>query len=181
MSVEYPQALLHQTNNNTDASMQMVGDIYKEHYGWLYGWMRKKLGSSDRAEDLSHDTFIKLMMSRQAETLREPRAFLIKIAHDLLVNLWRRQDLERAYLDAIACMPEASYPSPEDRVIAIEVLRELDAMLDRLPAKARTAFLLSHLDHLTYAEIAIQIGVSERMVKKYMAQAMLNCLMISAA
>lgn len=162
-------------------SMQKVGEIYVAHYSWLHSWMRRKLGSTERAEDLSHDTFVRLMDSRQAESIKEPRAFLLKLAHDIIVNFWRRQDLERAYLDAIAALPEALAPSPEDRLLAVEVLRELDAMLNNLPDKVRRAFLMSHLDHLTYAEIGVRLGVSERMVKKYMAQAMLNCLLMTSA
>ncbi|MNJ69247.1 putative RNA polymerase sigma factor FecI [compost metagenome] len=51
-------------------------------------------------------------------------------------------------------------------------------MLDRLPHKARRAFLMSQLQGMTYAAIAAELEVSERMVKKYMAQAMLHCLML---
>jgi RNA polymerase sigma-70 factor (ECF subfamily) len=43
--------------------------------------------------------------------------------------------------------------------------------------RARQAFLLAQLDGLTYAQIAGQLDVSERMVKKYMAQAMLQCML----
>ena len=51
-------------------------------------------------------------------------------------------------------------------------------MLRTLPAKARTAFLLAQVHGLTYREIAGQIAVSERTVKKYMAQAMYQCLLL---
>lgn len=50
-------------------------------------------------------------------------------------------------------------------------------MLDTLSPRARQAFLLAQLDGLTYAQIAGQLDVSERMVKKYMAQAMLQCML----
>jgi len=40
---------------------------------------------------------------------------------------------------------------------------------------------MAQLDGLTYGAIAEHIGVSERMVKKYMAQAMLHCLLHGAA
>ena len=53
---------------------------------------------------------------------------------------------------------------------------EVDKLLRELPVKVRQAFLLSRLDGCTYARIAEQLGVSERMVKKYMAQAMYHCL-----
>ena len=51
--------------------------------------------------------------------------------------------------------------------------------LASLPAKVREALLLNRLDGLTYAQIAVKLGVSERMVKKYMAQAMLHCLTLA--
>jgi RNA polymerase sigma-70 factor (ECF subfamily) len=35
---------------------------------------------------------------------------------------------------------------------------------------------MSQLDGLTYIEIGQRLGVSDRMVKKYMARAMLHCL-----
>jgi RNA polymerase sigma-70 factor (ECF subfamily) len=44
-----------------------------------------------------------------------------------------------------------------------------------LSPRARQAFLLAQLDGMAYADIAVELGVSERMVKKYMAQAMLQC------
>ena len=33
-----------------------VTQIYRDHHGWLSGWLRKKLGNSFDAADLAHDT-----------------------------------------------------------------------------------------------------------------------------
>jgi len=156
-----------------------IDAIYREHHGWLLGWFRRRLGGASCAADLAHDTFVRLMTSRDAQQLNEPRAFLRTLAHGVVVNHWRRQDIERAWLDALAVLPEPLAPSPEERFLAFETLCRIDAMLDRLNPKARTAFLLSQLDGLAYAEIAAQLKVSERMVKKYMAQAMLQCLLLT--
>ena len=51
-------------------------------------------------------------------------------------------------------------------------------MLDQLARPVRRAFVMSQLEGLTYREIAAVLDVSERMVKKFMAQAMLQCLRI---
>jgi len=110
------------------------------------------------------------------DSIREPRAYLHIIARGLLINHWRRRQIEQAYLEAIALQPEALAPSPESQALVVETLMQVDAMLARLPEKVRRAFLLSQLHGMTYAAIAIELGVSERMVKKYMAQAMLHCL-----
>lgn len=156
-----------------------IDAIYREHHGWLLGWFRRRLGGASCAADLAHDTFVRLMVSRDAQMLNEPRAFLRTLAHGVVVNHWRRQDIERAWLEAVAVLPEPLAPSPEERLLALETLCRIDAMLDRLNPKARTAFLLAQLDGLGYAEIAAQLKVSQRMVKKYMAQAMLQCLLLT--
>lgn len=157
-----------------------IEDLYSAHHGSLVQWLRKKLGCASNAADLAQDTFLRVMLKRDLEALREPQAYLRTIAHSLVVNYWRRQDLERAYLDALAVFPENVLPSEEEKAIVLEALQEIDRLLGRLSVKARTAFLLSHLDGMTYVEIAAELDVSDRMVKKYMAQAMLVCLELQA-
>ncbi len=156
---------------------QVVHRLYVDHQGWLNGWLRRQLGCSQRAADLAQDTFVRVLSKDQGlDSIREPRAYLHIIARGLLINHWRRRQIEQAYLEAIALQPEALAPSPESQALVVETLMQVDAMLARLPEKVRRAFLLSQLHGMTYAAIAIELGVSERMVKKYMAQAMLHCL-----
>ena len=93
-----------------------VHALYTEHHGWLFGWLRKKLGCPHNAADLSHDTFVRILTSRDAlGGMREPRAFLTTIAKRVLFNHYRRQDLERAYQETLAQMPEQVAPSEEER------------------------------------------------------------------
>jgi RNA polymerase sigma-70 factor (ECF subfamily) len=152
--------------------------VYSSHHGWLHAWLWRKLGSREDAADLAQDTFLRLLSSKPSERLLEPRAYLRTVASGLVVNHWRRLELERAYLDALAARPELVEPSPEQRALVLETLMRIDAMLDRLAPKVRQAFLMSQLDGLTYLQIARQLGVSDRMIKKYMAQAMLQCMLL---
>ena len=156
---------------------QLVHRLYVDHQGWLNGWLRRQLGCSQKAADLAQDTFVRVLTKDHGlEAIREPRAYLHTIARGLLINHWRRRQIEQAYLEAIALQPEAVAPSPEDQALVVETLMQVDAMLALLPGKVRRAFLLSQLHGMTYATIAVELGVSERMIKKYMAQAMLHCL-----
>ena len=154
-----------------------IRTLYLDHHGWLRERLQRRLGCLGQAADLAQDTFVRLLAREgELERLREPRAFLATVAQGLLANHWRRQALERAYLEALAARPQAVQPSPEAQALILETLTELDGLLDRLPGRVRQAFLLAQLEGLTYAVIAERLGVSERMVKKYMAQAMLHCL-----
>lgn len=157
-----------------DSSVQ---SLYVEHHGWLRQWLRRRLGCAHSAADLAQDTFMRVLLRPQVlPTLREPRAYLTTLAKGVVSEHWRRQGLERAYLEALATLPQPLAMSPEDRLCLLQTLHEIDAMLDGLPGKAREAFLLSQLDGLTYEQIGLRIGVHERTVKRYMAQAFERCL-----
>lgn len=158
---------------------QELGSLYRAHHGWLQGWLRRRLGHAGNpadAADLAQDTFTRLIGSRDLASVREPRAYLTTVAKSLMINWLQRRTLERAYLDALATLPEPQVPSPEHRAIILETLHDIDAMLDTLPARVKRAFLLSQLDGLKYEEIAERLGVSLASVKRYMQQAFLRCL-----
>jgi RNA polymerase sigma-19 factor, ECF subfamily len=164
-------------SGNKDA----VRALYVEHRSWLVSWLRGKLGCAHSAADLAQDTFIRILGRREAlAEVREPRAYLTTIARSLLIDNYRRAAIERAYLDALACLPEQAVPSPEERLLLLETLVRIDAVLDGLNPKARQAFLLSRLEGLPYAEIATQLGVSLSSVEKYMAQAVRHCYLMQS-
>ena len=132
-----------------------VASLYIEHSTWLQGWLRRRIGDTFTAADVAQDTFLSLLDRKTAtEEIREPRPFLATVANRLLAHRHRRQLLETAYFEAIACLPEEVAPSPETRLIAVQSLQEMDRVLDGLPPKVREAFLLAHLAELSYAEIA---------------------------
>lgn len=152
--------------------------LYQEHHVWLRAWINKKLGCKHGATDLAQDTFLSLLLKADLPVLHEPRAYLSRVAHGLLVDQLRRRDLERAYLEALAQFAPAEVGSPETRAMMLELLIRLDIMLDGLPAKVRTAFLLLQLEGLSYGEIAARLGVTTRTVGNYVAKAMLQCMLL---
>lgn len=150
--------------------------LYIDHHAWLLGWLRRRLHHGDSAADLAQDTFVHILgKPERLQELRQPRAWLSTVAHGLLVDRVRRQRLERAYLEAIAHLPEAEVPSPESQLILLETLARVDALLDGLRPKVRMAFLLSRLEGLSYKEIAVRLAVSLGSVEKYMASAIRHC------
>jgi RNA polymerase sigma-70 factor (ECF subfamily) len=110
--------------------------------------------------------------------LREPRAYLTTVAQRLLIDHYRRLSLEQAWLEALAQQPELLMQSPEERLIIMQALQRLDAMLDGLPDTVRSAFLMAHVDDLGYAEIAARLGISERTVKRHLVQAFEQCILL---
>lgn len=158
------------------AVQQQVHVLYSDHHGWLLSWLRKKLGCADNAADVAQDTFVRLLCHRKPVDLSEPRALLTHIAKALMIDHWRRQEVERAYLEAIAHLPEPMAPSPETRLLILEALLRIETMLRGMPAKTREIFLLSQLDGLTYPQIAGQQGTSLVTVKRHMRAGFVACM-----
>ncbi|MCY1210135.1 RNA polymerase sigma factor, sigma-70 family [compost metagenome] len=117
-----------------------VETFYAHHHGWLHGWLRRQLGNSCEAADLAHDVFVRLLCRPTVIEPREPRAYLSAIARGLLMDHWRRRELERAWLEVLARTPEELAPSPESRMLVLEALIKIDQMLDALKPRVRQAF-----------------------------------------
>jgi len=157
------------------SSAHPVESLYLDHHSWLTGWLRRRLGCPDSAADLAQDTFIRVLSARESAAIIEPRAFLTTLAKRVLFNHYRRQDLERAYLETLAQMPEMLAPSEEDKAIILQTLIELDQLLDGLPRLVKRAFLLAQVDGLTYPQIAAALGISVATVKRHLHKAALRC------
>lgn len=154
---------------------QQIHLLYSDHHGWLQGWLRGKLGNAFDAADLAHDTYLRIIRSGRVPPPGESRRYLTQVAKGLVIDLYRRRQVEAAYLEAIALLPEPLAPSPETRALALEALVEIDAILHGLPPKVREALLLCKLEGLGYRDIAQRLGVSVSSVEKYIAAGLLAC------
>lgn len=155
--------------------------FYIDHHPWLLGWLRRRVGNSSDAADLSHDTFLCLLGEGRRDAIREARPFLATIARRLIARRRHKAALEAAYLEALACLPAPTAPSPESVALAVETLQQLDQALEGLPQAARSAFIMAHIEELTYAQVAERLRISSSTVKKYLIRANAHCLFALAA
>jgi RNA polymerase sigma factor (sigma-70 family) len=158
--------------------------LYQNNFSWLQNWLRERLSCSHQAADLAQDTFVRLLsapdFNGKIEAIREPRSYLVTVAKRVMIDHFRRRTIEQSYLQALMQQPEQEVISAEQSMIVLETLYRIDAMLDGLGVKVKTAFLMSQLKGMTYREIAEEMGLSESSVKKYMAKATQHCLLFSS-
>ncbi|WP_314914956.1 sigma-70 family RNA polymerase sigma factor [Pseudomonas helleri] len=165
----------------SSAPSYSVGSLYVAHHGWIQRYLARKLGNVSDAAELAHDVFVRLLgHPRKFDNEVHARAYLSRLSHNVCVDFFRRKHVERAWLEVLASRPEDCAPSEEHRALVLEALVHLQAMLDRLPAKVSEAFCLAQIEDLSYRQIALRIGVSERTVTKYIGQAMFHCMVLEA-
>lgn len=178
MTLQTPTA--QPDNEQQSLSSTDVKTLYKQHQPWLVRWLSGKTGWPHDAGDISQDTFLKVL-NVEAQVLQEPRAYLLVIANRLLINRYRRAQVEKEVLQKVATLittleNDCNHKGPADIVAARDLLSRVLLMLtDELPEKPRKAFLLAKLEGLSYKEIATQLDVSESSVKQYIAHVLVHC------
>ncbi len=136
--------------------MDERGSHFIQHIPRLRRYARALTGDSARADDLVQDTLeralIKLHLWRPGSDLR---AWLFTVMHNLYINQLRKQDgRSTAALDEEA-LQLAEQPVQTDML----ELRDLQAMLLRLPEEQREVLLMVALEQMTYEETAGVLGI----------------------
>lgn len=154
-------------------------DIYHNHQSTLLSWFKHKLQHHHQSEDLSQEVFLRALKSQYNFTeIKEPQAWLMGIAKHVIIDHWRRQRVERLYLEALSQLPEYFAPSAEHEVCIRETLYQLYQMLEQIPTRAAQVFLMSQLDGLSYRLIGETLQISEATVKRDMKLAFTACLRV---
>ena len=145
--------------------------LYKRHRGPVYRFVLLAIKNRSSAEELFQEVWIRVIEARRRYT---PQArfttWLYTIAHNLLVDHWRRKGLTLVQLDDEAAV--AAPDNPARQAEAREALARLLQAIESLPAAQREAFLLHEEAGLSVAEIAAATGTNEEAAKSRLRYAM---------
>ncbi len=150
---------------------------FQEYHQDLLRFFTRKLGCRDLAADCAQETYVHLVRMGETIAVRNPRAFLFRVAANLSIDYLRKARTRRGVLSVEPLQEEtASFaPNAEDTLDAKQRVVLLEAAMQELSVKCRSALLLNRLDGKTHKEIARTLGVSESMVAKYIIQALKHC------
>lgn len=145
--------------------------LYKRHRGALYRFITRSIKERATAEELFQEAWIRVIEARRRYA---PQArfttWLYTIAHNLLVDHWRRKGLTLVELNEE--LAAASPDNPARRAEARQSLARLAVALEALPAAQREAFLLHEEAGLSVAEIAKVTGAGEEAAKSRLRYAL---------
>lgn len=129
-----------------------------EHYEELIGTWTRRLKNRHQAEDLAHDTFVRVLESRSTE-VEQPRAYLHQTARNIAVDAYRREDRREALEAFDQRSPHSG--DPEHFMHAIQLAGSVERALAELPVNCRKVFIWQKIEGLTQQEIAVRLGLSK--------------------
>jgi RNA polymerase sigma factor (sigma-70 family) len=147
--------------------------LYARHWGELCHYIKKHFGAGPPdPEDVAQEAFMKFAAIDEREAIDNPRAYLFRTAHNVLVDEHRRLALRRMNLADTEAQPVSDDRTPERVLVGQERLEILTRSLRAMPAARRRSFLLNRLQGLSCAAIARMTGYSESAIKKHIGLAL---------
>lgn len=141
-------------------------------------YLASRIRNPDDARDLAQEAFLRLLRLKDAEYIRQPEAYLFRIAINLAYEYRLKQ--KASPIHPYISVDEddellATSHTTEDLAELRERMERLEQALGALPPNVRAALIFQRRDGMTYSEIAERLGVSSSMVKKYLQTALLRC------
>lgn len=159
-------------------SKNLIERLFDERGGALRAFFRKRVRSSLDIADLTQEVYLRILRVKSVELIQNPEAYLFTVANNLLKEqaVLARRDAASVQVHDPAVEPELALLPRFDMELddATRQVR-LREVLQQLPLKCQAVVTLYFHQELTYQQIGERLGISDNMVKKYLAQAMAHC------
>ena len=116
---------------------------------------------------------MRLLRASDSKLIRDPAAYLFRIARNLLHEWYTSSPPPQESLDDVELADEGL--TVEDQANIAQSMDHLEKALRRLSPKCRAVVLMHRRDGMTYNEIAAALGISSSMVKKYLSRGLAHC------
>jgi RNA polymerase sigma-70 factor (ECF subfamily) len=150
-------------------------EIFNEFSPGLYRYALRRTGNQQLAEDCVSETFARLLtyfQQRRQKINTSLRAFLYRMAHNWLIDQYRREPIQPDELDEAITVDHA--PGPELAAENRDQQHRLRQALFRLPPAQQQVIALRYLEEWSLEECAETMGKTIGAVKSLQHRAEQN-------
>ncbi len=154
----------------TTLTKEEFKQLFDSNFDEIRSYIFYRCSDKELATDITQECFLKIWEKKDKIRLDQVKGLLYKMASDLFVNYFHHQKRTQLLFKNFA-FEEEDY-SPEEILSFQELKEKYETLLERMPEKQRTVFLMSRMDGLQYKEIAPRLNLSIKAVEKRMKNAL---------
>tara|TARA_B100000123_G_scaffold212723_1_gene161460 strand:- start:95 stop:682 length:588 start_codon:yes stop_codon:yes gene_type:complete len=161
-------------------------ELLFRHKDKIYAFIVSKVRSLDLAEDLFHDTLIKVINSLKKGKYNEEGKFIswvMRIAHNLIIDHFRKTSKQKNIKPNndfdIFDIIENGEISQEQKVIQKQIHRDLNKLINQLPDDQKEVVKLRYFEDMSFKKISDLTGVSINTSLGRMRYALINIRRLS--
>jgi RNA polymerase sigma factor (sigma-70 family) len=153
----------------------LIEGLVASHGEQLRRFLLSRVRNISDVPDITQEVYLRMLRVPNVESVRSPEAYLFTVAqHVVQQHTLRSAALPSAELvRALSTQAPTAYADPALELAAAQSLDRLQETLDKLSPKVRAVFMWSRRDGLSFEEIAVRLGCSRPMAKKYLMKALL--------
>lgn len=164
------QEVIERIKNGDESAFE---GAFKAYARPLHAYGVSLLGNAHMAEEMIQQLFLKIWEQRATLEIHSSlKAYLYRSIHNDCMNYLRHLKVRQRYAESTGRDPALSQEQPSGRLEIKEIQSRLRSGLGKLPEACRTVFQLSRFEHLSYKEIAGQLGISIKTVENQMGKAL---------
>jgi len=148
-------------------------ELYELNFARVYGYIARRVGDRDTAQDLTSDVFHKALANIHSFEWRGvPFAgWLLRIASNMIVDRSKRGTKEITGQDDLADLPD---PGAKPKLVEADECARLFHLVDQLPPDQRRVIGMRFAEERSIREIARALGRTEGAVKQLQFRALQN-------
>jgi RNA polymerase sigma factor (sigma-70 family) len=170
-----------------DSNAAAVSQLFREHNRMLVGYLTVRLRSEQEAKEVAQEAYVRLLELRKPGSPDSLRALLFKMAGNLAIDRLRHRKVRSRIEENVRSRIEeqealgdigtarGESDDPAKQFLAREQIDRLLKFLQELPIKCQHVLSLHRLEGIPQQEVAARLGLSERMVRRYVTYAMVYC------
>ncbi|HEY9560441.1 MAG TPA: RNA polymerase sigma-70 factor [Anseongella sp.] len=148
-------------------------EIYDRYWGILYLHAWKMLRDETVAKDVVQEIFISLWIKSEVLKVTDSlNAYLFKAVRNKVLNLIRNNKVRTDYTGLFSLYIEKHRNTTLEHLHEKELLEAIEEGIRSLPEKMRQVFELSRKEYLSHRQIAKQLNISEKTVKRQVSNAL---------
>ena len=142
-------------------------EIYERYWGLMFHHVLKMTGDMDETKDLIQELFTHLWINvEQIEPETNMASYLYVSARNKVINLIRHDKVKNNYLSSLTEFANQYQDNIFEQLSAKDLSIAIEKEIQNLPYKMREIFELSRKKFRTHKEIADELHISDKTVKK---------------
>ncbi len=156
-------------NESRDQQEEKLAELYDTHGKSLLEHCYFRVSDKEAAKDLVQEVFLRYWRTvvKEEQEIKNPRALLFRIAHNLIIDHYRKRKINLLPLEDIKEPSEPFYYEEEieqDPGLDEGQKKQLQAALAQINDKYSELFILRYINELSPKEISRVTGLSENTV-----------------
>jgi RNA polymerase sigma factor (sigma-70 family) len=172
--------LCDEVESHMESTAVAVSELFREHNRMLVGYLRSRLGSEQEATEVAQEAYVRVLQLHEPGAPGLLRAYLFKTAANLAVDRLRHRRVRQRSEEQPQLFEELNptggeLDDPAEQLLAREQADQLLRILQELPVKCQQVMNLHRFEGASQRDVSLRLGISERMVRRYVTYAMVYC------